>query len=31
LTVDLDPGNYVVICNIPGHYAAGMHAELTIK
>ena len=31
LTVDLDPGNYVVICNIPGHYAAGMHATLTIK
>ena len=31
LTVDLDPGNYVLICNLPGHYAAGMHAEFTIK
>jgi uncharacterized cupredoxin-like copper-binding protein len=30
LTVDLDAGNYVLICNLPGHYAAGMHAPLTV-
>ncbi len=26
----LPAGNYVVICNLPGHYAAGMHATLTV-
>jgi uncharacterized cupredoxin-like copper-binding protein len=31
LTVDLDPGNYVLICNLPGHYAAGMHVEYKVK
>ena len=31
LTVDLDAGNYVVICNLPGHYKAGMHAPITVK
>jgi uncharacterized cupredoxin-like copper-binding protein len=30
LNVNLDAGKYVVICNIAGHYAAGMHAPLTI-
>jgi len=30
LTVTLDAGKYVVICNIPGHYEAGMHAGLTV-
>ena len=24
LTVDLDAGNYVLFCNLPGHYAQGM-------
>ena len=31
LTVDLDPGNYVVICNLPLHYKQGMHASLSVK
>lgn len=26
----LEPGRYVVLCNIPGHYAAGEHAELEV-
>jgi len=31
LTVALDPGNYVAICNLPGHYLAGMFAGFTVK
>jgi uncharacterized cupredoxin-like copper-binding protein len=31
LTVDLQPGTYVVICNLPGHYKLGMHATLTVS
>ncbi len=30
LDVDLSPGSYLLICNVPGHYAAGMVAELTV-
>jgi uncharacterized cupredoxin-like copper-binding protein len=30
LEVDLDAGHYVVICNLPSHYAQGMHAELDV-
>jgi uncharacterized cupredoxin-like copper-binding protein len=30
LTVNLEPGNYVVICNLPGHYAQGMRATLQV-
>jgi uncharacterized cupredoxin-like copper-binding protein len=26
----LPPGNYVLICNVPGHYKAGMHTAFTI-
>ncbi|MEA2520042.1 MAG: hypothetical protein QOF49_2122 [Chloroflexota bacterium] len=29
LTVDLPAAHYVVICNLPGHYAGGMHADFT--
>jgi len=29
LSVDLPAGHYVVICNLPGHYAGGMRAEFT--
>jgi uncharacterized cupredoxin-like copper-binding protein len=31
LTVTLDPGNYVAICNLPGHYQAGMYAGFTVE
>jgi uncharacterized cupredoxin-like copper-binding protein len=29
--LDLQPGRYVVFCNLPGHYAAGQYADLTVK
>lgn len=30
LTLRLQPGNYEVICNEPGHYRAGMYEVLTV-
>jgi uncharacterized cupredoxin-like copper-binding protein len=30
LVVDLAPGTYLVICNLPGHYGNGMWAYLTV-
>ncbi|MCF3143465.1 hypothetical protein [Streptomyces platensis] len=29
-TVSLPPGRYELVCNFPGHYLAGMHAELDV-
>ena len=29
-TVTLEPGQYAVIYNLPGHYASGMHATFTV-
>jgi uncharacterized cupredoxin-like copper-binding protein len=31
LSVSLDPGSYAVICNLPDHYANGMHATFTVE
>jgi uncharacterized cupredoxin-like copper-binding protein len=28
---DLKPGHYVFICNMPGHYAAGMSGEIDVR
>ncbi|MFG1707453.1 plastocyanin/azurin family copper-binding protein [Nonomuraea sp. M3C6] len=30
VTLKLHPGRYELVCNIPGHYAAGMHAEFNV-
>ena len=30
LTVTLAAGTYTAMCNLPGHYAAGMHFEFTV-
>jgi uncharacterized cupredoxin-like copper-binding protein len=30
LTVTLDAGSYVFICNLPGHYQQGMHEAFTV-
>lgn len=31
LRIDLPPGHYVVICNVPTHYQLGMRTELTVR
>lgn len=31
VTVDLAAGRYELICNLPGHYAAGMFTELDVR
>jgi uncharacterized cupredoxin-like copper-binding protein len=28
---NLKKGHYVLLCNIPGHYKAGMYADFTVK
>ena len=30
LTVTLEPGSYVLICNLPGHFLGGMRATLEV-
>jgi len=30
LTVTLEPGKYLLICNVPGHYGAGMWTEFAV-
>lgn len=31
LAVDLDPGHYAAICNLPEHYELGMHAGVVVE
>jgi uncharacterized cupredoxin-like copper-binding protein len=31
LTLNLKKGHYALVCNIGGHYMAGMHADLTVR
>ena len=31
LKLKLAAGHYALICNLPGHYAAGQYADLTVK
>ena len=31
LVVDLSPGTYLVICNMPAHYQNGMWAYMTVE
>jgi uncharacterized cupredoxin-like copper-binding protein len=30
LSTNLDPGSYVIMCNVTGHYQQGMHVALTV-
>jgi uncharacterized cupredoxin-like copper-binding protein len=30
-TLNLKPGTYAMICNVPGHYKAGMYGHVTVK
>ncbi len=31
LSLSLKPGHYALICNLPGHYKAGQHADFTVR
>ncbi len=31
LTVNLEPGTYAFMCNLPTHYGLGMHAIVTVE
>jgi uncharacterized cupredoxin-like copper-binding protein len=31
LTLNLPAGHYVLVCNLPGHYLAGQHADLRVR
>lgn len=31
LTLELKPGNYILFCNVPGHYMAGMWTALKVE
>jgi uncharacterized cupredoxin-like copper-binding protein len=31
LTLELGAGHYALICNLPGHYQGGMHADFAVK
>jgi uncharacterized cupredoxin-like copper-binding protein len=31
VTLNLEPGSYVLFCNIPGHYMGGMWSVITAE
>jgi len=31
LVLSLEAGNYQLVCNLPGHYAAGMHTSFVVS
>jgi uncharacterized cupredoxin-like copper-binding protein len=31
VTIDLQPGHYVFLCNLPAHYQSGMHVDVTVS
>lgn len=31
VTLDLKPGHYSLVCNLPGHYKLGMHTDFTVS
>ncbi len=31
LALTLRPGHYALVCNLPGHYVAGQHADFTVR
>ena len=31
VSADLQPGHYVIICNVAGHYQLGMHVDFTVR
>jgi len=31
LTLNLKPGHYALICNLPGHYLAGQHTDFSVR
>jgi uncharacterized cupredoxin-like copper-binding protein len=31
VSITLGPGTYTAMCNYPGHYAAGMHLQFTVR
>jgi uncharacterized cupredoxin-like copper-binding protein len=31
VTVDLPAGTYEIVCNLPGHYGAGMYSQLVVR
>lgn len=30
VTIDLKPGHYVFLCNLPAHFQSGMHVDVTV-
>jgi uncharacterized cupredoxin-like copper-binding protein len=30
ITIDLKPGHYAFVCNLPAHYGLGMHVDFTV-